>query len=65
MGIVGDVIVGAPPPVVTIGHQVLLLRGSARFKLLRPVIVPKDLMVLLTEFAKPDVEVNPENLQSI
>ncbi len=50
---------------VTIGHQVLLVRGSARFKLLRPVIVPIDLMVLLTEFAKPDVEVNPENFQSI
>jgi len=51
--------------VVTIGHQVLLVRGSARFKLFRPVIVPIDLMVLLTEFAKPDVEVNPENFQSI
>jgi hypothetical protein len=51
--------------VVIIGHQVLLERGSARFKLFRPVIVPIDLMVLLTEFAKPDVEVNPENFQSI
>jgi len=51
--------------VVTIGHQVLFVRVSPRFKLFRPVIVPIDLMVLLTEFAKPDVEVNPENFQSI
>ena len=47
----GEVIVGAPPPAVTIGHQVLFERGSARFKLFSPVIVPIDLMVLVTEFA--------------
>jgi hypothetical protein len=61
----GEVIVGAPPPVVTIGHQVLFVSGSARFKLFRPVIVPIDLIVLLTELANPDVDVNPVNFQSI
>ena len=50
---------------VTIGHQVLFVRGSARFKLLSPVIVPIDLMVLVTEFAKPVVDVKAVILQSI
>ena len=61
----GEVIVGAPPPELTIGHQVLFVRGSARFKLFSPVIVPRDLIVLETELAKPVVDVNPVNLQSI
>jgi hypothetical protein len=59
------VTVGAPPPVVTIGHHVLFIMGSPRFKLKIPVTVPSDLIYLTTEFAKPVVVVSVVYFQSI
>jgi hypothetical protein len=60
----GAVTVGAPP-VVTIGHHVLFIAGSPRFKLKSPVNDPRDLIVLVTEFANPVVVVKAVYFQSI
>ncbi len=56
---------GAPPPVVTIGHHVLFILGSYKFKLLRPVNDPKDFIYFTTVFANPVDDVRPEVFQSI
>jgi hypothetical protein len=59
------VTVGAPPPVVTIGHHVLFIIGSPRFKLNNPETEPIDLIYLITEFANPVVVVSVVYFQSI
>jgi hypothetical protein len=61
----GALIVGAPP-VVTIGHQVLLVRGSFRLMFEYSVSVKVIILIYLIEVAlKVDYDDNPDDFQSI
>jgi hypothetical protein len=66
LGIEGDVIVGAPPPVVTIGHQVLLVSDSFKSRFYIDERMFTALIVFITLLAKPvEVESPVEIFQSI